>query len=76
MASKALSDSVFASVVTIVNYGGQSYMLCLKVINELCADLVLGHDFMKLHDKIVFKMRGPRQSNNWLCNLQCCASNH
>ena len=31
-------------------------------MNELCADLVLGHDFMKLHDKIVFEMGGPRQS--------------
>ena len=62
MASKALSSSVSGTVNIVVNYGGQSYMLCLKVINKLCADLVLGHDFMKLHDKIVFEMGGPRQS--------------
>ena len=31
-------------------------------MNELCADLVLGHDFMQFHDKIVFEERGPRQS--------------
>ena len=62
MALKGLLPSAFGTVDTVVNHGGQSYMLCLKVMNELCAELVLGHDFMKLHDKIVFEMRGPRQS--------------
>ena len=62
MSSKALSASVSGTIDTVVNYGGQSYMLCLKVLNELCSDLVLGYDFMKLHDKIVIEMGWPRQS--------------
>ena len=62
MASKALSASVSGTIDAVVDYGGQSYMLCLKVMNELCADLILDQDFMKLHDKIVFEMGGPQQS--------------
>ena len=32
----------------------------LEVMDYLCSDLILGHDFMELHDKTVFEMGGLR----------------
>ena len=57
---KALSANVTGTVDVIVEYGGQSYRLCLKVMDDLCADLILGLDFMKKHVKIIFEMGDAR----------------
>ena len=31
-------------------------------MEELCTDIILGIDFMKLHSKIEFKMDGPQEA--------------
>ena len=32
----------------------------LHVMRNLCADILLGLDFLKLHNQVIFKLRGPR----------------
>ena len=56
MATKSLSAEILGVVKSNMTYGGQSYSVKLKVLNNLCEDLILGHDFIKQHKKIVFNL--------------------
>ena len=55
--------NVNASVV------GNDYHLKLGVIDKLCADIILGQDFLKLHESVTIKMGGSQPSIS-ICNEQ------
>ena len=46
----------------------------LTVLNDLCCDVILGHDFQKQHESVSFKYRGSKpelviKGENSLCAL-------
>ena len=49
--------------------------LKVGVMEELCADMNLGLDFMKLHDEVNFQLHGPKEAisvdnnSNKSCNV-------
>jgi len=59
MASTSFSVEVKDSVKATVTFHEQTYKdVRFGVVKDLCADAVLGHDFMRLHDSVIFQMCG------------------
>jgi len=59
MALTSFSVEVKGSVKATVTLHGQTYKdVRIGVVKDLCADAVLGHDFMRLHDSVIFQMGG------------------
>ena len=51
----------------------------LSVMPGLCADVVLGQDFLRLHKEVVIKLGGPRETifvgKTSACGIAACAAN-
>ena len=51
----------------------------LSVMPGLCADVVLGQDFLSQHHKVVIKLSGPRETlliqNDSFCGVAACEGN-
>ena len=63
MASISHSAQVKEAVVVNLKVFNNNYpKFKLGVMQELCADVILGIDFMKLHSEIEFKMHGPQEA--------------
>ena len=76
MASTSHSVQVKGAVLVNLKVFNNNYpKFKLGVVEELCAEVILGIDFIKLHSKIEFKMYGPQEAisiNNHLnkpCNV-------
>ena len=62
MASTSHSAQVKGVVLVNLKVFNNNYSkFKLEVMEELCADVILGIDFMKLHSKIKFKMHGHQE---------------
>lgn len=69
MASTSLSCFITGYCFVTIRYGGVSYdNIKLSVMSNLCADVLLGHDFLQLHDKIEIPFGGNRGTFS-LCSL-------
>ena len=63
MASTSHSAQVKGAVLVNFKVFNKNYpKFKLGVMEELCADVILGLDFMKLHSEIEFKMDGPQEA--------------
>ena len=63
LASKICSAEIVGSISSEVIFRGQPYKnVEFSVVNDLCADVILGQDFMRLHESVVFKTGGARES--------------
>jgi len=58
LASLKSSAEVCGSVQATVKVFNHSYTLRLGIISDLCADVILGQDFVKMHRSTTFKMGG------------------
>jgi len=56
------SAKVCSSAQATVKVFNHSYRLRLGIISDLCADVILGQDFKKLHRSITFKLGGRSDS--------------
>ena len=63
MASTSHSAQVKEAVVVNLKVFNNNYpKFKLGVMQELCADVILGIDFIKLHSEVEFKMHGPQEA--------------
>ena len=78
MASSIHSCKVEGYVVIDLDLAGQSYNEQCKVmiLDNLCSDIIVGHDIMQLHDSVILKFRGsrpPLQFGPQSKDLEVCA---
>ena len=59
LASVGTSAQVCGFVLVSVKAFSHWYELKMGVVRELCADLILGQDFLKKHKSATFLMGGP-----------------
>ena len=63
LASKSCRAEIVGSLSTEVTLHDQPYEnVTLTIVNDLCADVILGQDFLRLHESVVFKTGGVRDS--------------
>ena len=63
MASDNLSAPVIGKVCSNLLLQGRDYPnVTFSVMSGLCADVVLGQDFLRQHKKVVIKLGGPKKS--------------
>ena len=68
MASTALTATVQGRCVVQMEVKKHTYKdLSLAVMQDLCADIILGHDFLQLHESVAVPFGGPRSS--LICGL-------
>ena len=69
MASKLFSSEISGYCkVSLVVYGQEYKGIKLYILPKLCFDVIIGHDFLKLHEKVVFELGGPRKPLH-ICGL-------
>ena len=69
MATSFLTTKVSGYCLVDLVFEGRTYpQLLLSVPTELCADLILGHDFQMGHERVVFKYGGPENPLS-ICGL-------
>ena len=69
MASKQFSSAISGYCeVNLVVYNQVYNDVKLYILPELCFDVIIGHDFLKLHRKVVFQLGGPRKPLH-ICGL-------
>ncbi|XP_067121509.1 uncharacterized protein [Centruroides vittatus] len=63
MATTALSSTVRGRCIVSINLKGHTYPnVSLSALSGLCADVILGHDFLALHTDVSFKFGGSHTS--------------
>ena len=61
MASSNLKNNIAGRCVADLSINGVNYnFLSLKIMKNLCTDLLLGHDFQSQHKQVVFKFGGRK----------------
>ena len=61
MATTDLHCSVMGSCITNLSIGNKTYnQVKLKVLENLCSDLLLGSDFQQMHEKVIFRYDGSK----------------
>ena len=61
MASMNLSMNVMGACTATIQYGEHElFETKLGVIDNLCADLIIGHDILRKHEKLEINFGGPR----------------
>ena len=59
MASKSCSSETLGSVVVNLEIGGTKHdQICIQVMENLCCDMIIGHDILSLYEKIVLNFGG------------------
>ena len=67
MAADDLSKTTKGHVLVNLEYKNNHYCnIKLSILSNLCTDVILGHDFLKLHEKVEFTFEGKR------CPLSIC----
>ena len=69
LASTTSSVKILGFVNVNASVLGNDYHLKLGVIDRLCADIILGQDFLKLHESVTIEMGGSQLSIS-ICNEQ------
>ena len=63
MASEAVSVNVVGYIYAEIRIDDRVYKnFKFSILNKLCSDVILGLDFMKLHDEVTFTMGGTQDS--------------
>ena len=80
MASDKLTARVVGKVCSNLLLQGRDYCnVMLSVMPGLCADVVLGQDFLRQHKEVVIKLGGPRETlfvgKNSVCGVAACEAN-
>ena len=80
MASDQLIAPILGKVCTSLSVQGHEYTnVTLGVMPGLCADVVLGQDFLRLHKEVVIKLGGSRNTqlvdNDRVCGIAACKAN-
>ena len=61
MASSNLKNNIAGPCVADLNINGVNYnFVSLKIMKNLCTDILLGHDFQSQHKQVVFKFGGRK----------------
>ena len=69
MASTCFSSSTHGHIIASISIKDNSYNnIQLSVLSDLCTDVLLGHDFLKLHERVEIPFSGSRPSFS-LCGL-------
>ena len=68
------SSTNIAAVSGYVQVFNQSYHLRLGIVKNLCADIILGQDFVKLHKSATFETEGERDSILICPEKVCCVA--
>ncbi|KAL5255551.1 hypothetical protein ACHWQZ_G010951 [Mnemiopsis leidyi] len=59
MASNSCSSNTLGTVKATVLVAGHTYNdICLQVMENLCCDMIIGHDILKRHEKLVINFGG------------------
>ena len=78
LASTTSSVKIHGFVNVNASVLGNDYHLKLGVIDKLCADIILGQDFLKLHESVTIEMGGSQPSisiyNEQECKATCSVS--
>ena len=77
MASEVASAPILGKTSVNLSVKGQSYAdVALGVVPGLCADVVLGQDFIRQHDEVIIKLGGPRKTllidKDPICSVSAC----
>ena len=77
MASDKLMAPTLGKVCTNLKVQGRDYPnVVLVVMPGLCADVVLGQDFLRRHKEVIIKLDGPRDTllvdNDPFCGVAAC----
>ena len=72
MASSNLQGQIVGRCITDVNINGVTYSaVSLKIMTDLCTDVLLGHDFQAQRKRVVFKFNGNR--DDFVVSRNVCA---
>ena len=72
MASSNLKNNIAGRCVADLSINGVNYnFVSLKIMKNLCTDLLLGHDFQSQHKQVVFKFGGRK--NDFIVARNVCA---
>lgn len=75
MASTALTKSTFGHCFVNIQYKNLTYeKFKLSIMSDLCADVLLGLDFLKLHEKVEIPFAGNRPTFS-VCSLMAAKVN-
>ena len=77
MASEVVTAPILGKTTVNLSVKGQNYAdIVLCVVPGLCADVVLGQDFIRLHDELIIKLGGPRKTllidKDRICSVSAC----
>ena len=73
MASSARSVITRGYCVVEAKINGKKYSgISVTVMPDLCANIILGHDFLNLHDSVSFKFDGPKRTTLYLQRSTTC----
>jgi len=63
MASSEVTVEMFGKARGMLNLLDRSYPdVAFSVINNLCADVIVGQEFLKQHSSVTFEMQGPERA--------------
>ena len=62
MASTSLTKKTQGHCIVPLSYNGRMYTQKLSLLPDLCADVILGHDFLGKHSEVNFPFDGPQVS--------------
>ena len=62
MASTSLTKKTQGHIIASMTYKERHYKQKLSLLPDLCADVILGHDFMSQHSEICFPFNGVQES--------------
>jgi len=63
MASSEVSIPTCGIVIATVSFQNRTYpTTTFSVIKNLCSDVIVGQEFLKLHSSVIFVMNGPEEA--------------
>ena len=73
-ASSTNTAAIFGFIEANLKVFNQSYYMRLGIVKNLCADIILGQDFLKLHKSTTFETGGLRDSILISPEKVCCVT--
>jgi len=63
MASSEVSIPTCGIVIAALSFQNRTYpTTTFSVIKNLCSDVIVGQEFLKLHSSVIFVMNGPEEA--------------
>ena len=71
MASSSFQGQIVGRCITDININVTYFAVSLKIMTDLCTDVLLGHDFQAQHKRVVFKINDNR--DDFVVSRNVCA---